>query len=762
MATEQEELKLILTLVDNITPGIDKVRKSIQDLGEGGGGGGAPKHIEKINEGAKALTETLIRMTGSFGEAIKSLGMLRLGFLGGIAGVAAFGYEMKEQMNRLTEYADKVRDIGQVAKNIGVDRNTIKNIADQLGVYGPKLQEVEQYLTKFVTRMSELRRDPRLNMQILQQTDIAQQPAMRKRLEDLERETDLYKQLEKARQLGIDVERNAAARIDPRTGRPQGQAIGAEVRRKFMEQYLGYNPELGAADELEPMGAGRRRVLDQANKEADHLSETWGKIKSLQEDIENIQMRMWTKIISGPLEAFKNLLERFTGAAEKGEEEGITSPRQAYRQWLENTGRIKPKGDFNSRWPNPNEQLTPWEGAPPQILQKQSYRGLGVEGNPLLHQAGFQLEDHQKGIDANTDQLKQLNDLLRSAMGLGGGAGGGGGFQNAAYTPGGGGGGRGFGGGGYSVVPEGGAVPRALGGGGGGGGGGDATVDRGAAGAPRMTQSKRQVAQIAADALRKGGMSESMIAGVFANIADESAFNPNTREFDQPGYARRHPGSEGSYAHGLYQEGAEEWNNYSAWLAKNHPDGNWRDPSLQSEFLAKNLKENYPGLWKRMQNAKSPGEAAQLFVKGYLKPAAGPMASRMGKYGRGVPGVGAYTGGDQSSSIPAAEPQQNAIEAVPWLKDYGQYREEQDKATFRSPILSEQSLLDSYRRRMDEENGATKVEGTGKLSVHVNAPKGTDVSAAGGGLFKDVKINRQTQMDKAEKGPELSSGMPLP
>jgi hypothetical protein len=43
------------------------------------------------------------------------------------------------------------------------------------------------------------------------------------------------------------------------------------------------------------------------------------------------------------------------------------------------------------------------------------------------------------------------------------------------------------------------------------------------------------------------------------------------------------------------------------------------------------------------------------------------------------------------------------------------------------------------------------VTGTGKISVDVNAPKGTNVRAHGGGLFKQVEVNRQTQMDRASK-----------
>ena len=46
-----------------------------------------------------------------------------------------------------------------------------------------------------------------------------------------------------------------------------------------------------------------------------------------------------------------------------------------------------------------------------------------------------------------------------------------------------------------------------------------------------------------------------------------------------------------------------------------------------------------------------------------------------------------------------------------------------------------------------------KVEGTGKLQVDVSAPAGTKVAAEGGGLFKKVETNRQTQMTPAAEGP---------
>jgi hypothetical protein len=49
---------------------------------------------------------------------------------------------------------------------------------------------------------------------------------------------------------------------------------------------------------------------------------------------------------------------------------------------------------------------------------------------------------------------------------------------------------------------------------------------------------------------------------------------------------------------------------------------------------------------------------------------------------------------------------------------------------------------------------ATKVEGTGSITVDVNAPRGTKVDAEGGGIFREVKKNQLMQMEPSAVGPE--------
>lgn len=49
-------------------------------------------------------------------------------------------------------------------------------------------------------------------------------------------------------------------------------------------------------------------------------------------------------------------------------------------------------------------------------------------------------------------------------------------------------------------------------------------------------------------------------------------------------------------------------------------------------------------------------------------------------------------------------------------------------------------------------------EGSARITVDVNAPKGTKVGAEADGLFRDVQMNRSTQMTPAQRGPAESFG----
>jgi hypothetical protein len=158
----------------------------------------------------------------------------------------------------------------------------------------------------------------------------------------------------------------------------------------------------------------------------------------------------------------------------------------------------------------------------------------------------------------------------------------------------------------------------------------------GAVGAPPRRFGGTGIRSDTANTLAAGGMSDNATAGIMRNIQQESGFNPGSREADQPRFT-----GEAHYAHGLYQEGGENWNRFASWMQQKglDPRTAWRDPQLQTQFLIDNLKRNYPRLWQAMNNAGSPAEAADLFLRGYLRPASQHLQQRSAGFRRGVPSV---------------------------------------------------------------------------------------------------------------------------
>lgn len=124
---------------------------------------------------------------------------------------------------------------------------------------------------------------------------------------------------------------------------------------------------------------------------------------------------------------------------------------------------------------------------------------------------------------------------------------------------------------------------------------------------------------------RRNGMSTNAIAGAFMNVRSESNWNPNTSHIDQPRYS-----GQAAYSHGLYQEGGPDWPLFQKFL--NGRD--WRNPDLQTQFMMQHFAQRNPQAWNRMNNARSPQEAAVIMLNNYLIPAQQYRTQRAGQYVR--------------------------------------------------------------------------------------------------------------------------------
>src|SRR4051812_49232126 len=122
MPTEQEELKLLVTLVDNATPGLKSISEHVSALG----GVESKRAHETMRREGNETREVIKKLTGDLGEAYKSLGAFRGGLLAGVGGLALFSFAMAKQIKEIGEYTNKLRDIGQLGKDIGVNPAVIK------------------------------------------------------------------------------------------------------------------------------------------------------------------------------------------------------------------------------------------------------------------------------------------------------------------------------------------------------------------------------------------------------------------------------------------------------------------------------------------------------------------------------------------------------------------------------------------------------------------------------------------------------------
>src|ERR1700756_4732510 len=117
MPTEQEELKLIVTLVDNASAGLDKIVEKTKDMG----GTQVREAHHKMAEGTKELTKLFNELTGGFENASKMFGIFRGGMVAGVAGLVGMTIATKEYLGELKKLAEEMRGLNQAARTIGVD-----------------------------------------------------------------------------------------------------------------------------------------------------------------------------------------------------------------------------------------------------------------------------------------------------------------------------------------------------------------------------------------------------------------------------------------------------------------------------------------------------------------------------------------------------------------------------------------------------------------------------------------------------------------
>ena len=477
MPTERDELRLTVTLVDNVSAGLNKIKGEFKDLTEGSG----KQHPEKFKKENAEATAVLKRMGGEAGEVYKAFGMMRLGALGAAGGVALLGFEIAKQIKEWGQLADKIRGTSQVGRLFGIKPEDLRNIQEQLEAFGVSAESSMGALTKFMDRMGEMQRNPAMRADILRGVirDPGAEREMEQRLAQINEATSAIEKLNLVRQLGEDIEKNALKR-----GETPERAAG---ERRMLEERLGYSPQLRMAGQLKDLTEEQRKAEEARTKNMENYANLLGQINKQWEEInklvndsafsENGVMVKGARILLDVVNQIKesvqyiheHSLDEFFGkkmeTIRKGED-----PISKYIDEKTNKTQENAQQQLQDRMQHLRKL-----GTAPQYFSGSGGTDITAdwpESSNIEDRRGDG-DDRKKYMTENTAELKRLNDFL-----IGPATGGGGGGGNYGFLSGGGGGGGG--GGGFASRLGGGGGAGGInipGGGDGGGGGGTPPVE---------------------------------------------------------------------------------------------------------------------------------------------------------------------------------------------------------------------------------------------------------------------------------------------
>jgi hypothetical protein len=879
MPTEQEELKLIVTLVDNASAGLDKIVEKHKELG----GPQTREAHNKMAEGTKELTKLFNELTGGFENASKVFGIFRGGLVAGAAGIVGMSLATKEYIGRLKELAEEMRGLNQASKQIGVDPTSMKNIIDQFEVIGVSGDQTKANMQKMSEAIADLsRQGSKLQMELLHNAGASpqSQAAMREFINKIKEARTEEERYNAVAQAGENIYNNAMREARDKHMSLEAARIEAANRRNEFESHF-WDKTMANMARLQDMEKEERDYWRQRIADADELANKFGEIKSTWSDIANV--------IHAPtavMENLKSVLEYIEPALERIKNALEWLDRWAAKPTAFGGGKQGEKGK-----PGEADKIIPLK--PSEGAQESWLRRFGDYFNKQEEST----DEHKKSQDQNTEELKKLNDSLLAnpyyapTSGTG--------FdrrmvQNAAYTTGGGGtGGAGGnygygpygGGGGFSGVPGGGdaygsyglggsAAPTGRGGGGGAPYGSDTGGETGGpqsgpAGDPSVPSDilakARSVALhggpgavsqfMAAQGYPKAGnwcgeFAASVVKSVGGTPPKSAAIASNWRNWGVPvdpkdvqpgdiavanrGVPTGATGSHVTIVEGLTGRGqftglgGNQGRGFESQFAlKDYtfrrstgvpPNGQTAGPgggagagstpvtadgargagghiagggavneAIRSTAATAGMDEAH---WKAISDIESSGDPnanynrrtqykglfqinqEELGGRGNIynpqtnaEAAAAIAASNNAwfekKFGRKPTPTETYMMHQQGRGFYSRGTMTN-IAGNPYPGMSGPQTPQSFEAGWGRAIekRAQKSAVDddAARAQLDKSAQAgTKVEGSGKISVDVNAPKGTKVAAEGKGIFKDVEINRQTQMEPARKGPEVIS-----
>src|ERR1700758_812099 len=484
MPDQTEELKLVVTLVDNASGPLAALQEHVK---EGLGGSEMKNAVERHKKDTEELTKIAKRMTGEYGDLFESILKFRGGLVGTIGVLGAVGGAMGLAINEMNKFGQELRNINQTARAMGEVGADLKDMQEQMADVGVSAETTAEGVRKLGAAQADLQRQGSELAEQLRKAagwDPERQRNMEAFIDAFKRAKTPAEEFNLAMKAYNNAIREAQESGDPRQIRERTDAINkafsALVDPKMVAARKGMpltvmTPEERAAQQ-ERLDAGERfsntmsKIHGQVSTIVELLKAPWfDKLnEGAQALVEKLEkMIELTKEAQKPIEKLEpeegpkshpydpRYWGLWGGISRWGEEREKAGPPPVPHTWGDlpfwgGTTRNEPEPEHRQAEPEHRQAGGPVHSGRAYLVGERGPELMvpGSSGTAIPHEmlqnASLSLEQ-KKNLEENTEATKALTksveeliDLLRptTATGKVGSGGGRGGIQTAAYTTG--------------------------------------------------------------------------------------------------------------------------------------------------------------------------------------------------------------------------------------------------------------------------------------------------------------------------------------
>jgi hypothetical protein len=267
MASEQEELRLVVNLTDNASAGIAKLRGEFSQLGSGS----TAQSLDKFKRETSAITGVVKGLGTELGVSARIMTTVLVPGVGtAVAAIGALGALYLEQVRQLPEWTNKLRAMGDAARNIGANAGQYRAIVEQLGALGVSAEAAQTSMAGINNAIADLtRRGSALRQSLLAHAGPEGQAGMRAFIDSLLSARTEAERTNRVITAGENVYANALKQTHSEL----------EARRREQEwlRQFGVDPSL-AGKHVAELSAAEQVAADTRNKNAKEFADLLGGI----------------------------------------------------------------------------------------------------------------------------------------------------------------------------------------------------------------------------------------------------------------------------------------------------------------------------------------------------------------------------------------------------------------------------------------------------------------------------------------------------